>query len=140
MADIVQKFQDEQNKSIVSKLGDLGVSLGQSFVKKMRTTTAATRAAGNGMFVEVDSEIDGSSALLDTLRDESAEFLDDGNDDPMAHVRASDLRKHIPQNRNRDIIDRNVTLVQKISDKNSTIRCKLRDLEGQGDQFMGTII
>lgn len=33
-----------------------------------------------------------------------------------------------------------MTLVQKISDKNSTIRCKLRETEGKKDQFMGTII
>ena len=91
------------------------------------------------MFVEVDSDIDCSSALLDSLREDATDFTEE-NGDPLAHVRARDLRKHIPQNRNRDIIDRNVTLVQKISDKNSTIRCKLRGLEGQDDQFMGTII
>lgn len=83
MADIVQKYQECKIKANISKLDNLG----QSFVKKTRSKLAV-----NNMFVEVDSS---RSCDLDSMREDSA-VMDDTAEDPLAHVLAKDLRKHIP--------------------------------------------
>ena len=66
---------------------------------------------GATQFVSVGSHDEVSDLTADSIRDDSDRASSPLYNDPLAQVRAKDLRKHIPQNIDRDIIDRNVFLV-----------------------------